>query len=273
MPLPTANLKLHVDASNTDDLFTTYVSGGPNTGTPSDGNEVQVWRQESDSGTTRQFRYISATSASPNFRTTTPLMLLSCLDFDGTNDIMVMQNNAGVDAAANEFMTTTAKTILVAFYAESITSTNADPYINHPIIAAAVGGRIGICLKDVSGTPKIQFTNNDGDDDILELAITANASHVAVLRHDGTNLYGSVDGGSESSIASGTTATFNGAVQLGTINIAGTARFNGRIGELAIYNAALTGQNLTDAISFFTSKWLPAAGGPALNRRLLLGVG
>jgi hypothetical protein len=54
-------------------------------------------------------------------------------------------------------------------------------------------------------------------------------------------------------VTSGTTGSLTNAVFLGTT---GGANFDGRLGEVAIYNTALTGADLTNALSYFTDKWL-----------------
>ena len=259
MPLPTTNLTWHCDPSDTDKLFTTWVSGGPNTGTPSDGSAVQVWEQETDSSTdtTREFTY-STTGREPIYRSTTPLMLLPCLDFDGTDDQMNAQDFVGSDAQASEFLGASAKTILVAFYGESITAANALSYDNHALFCDGLAGFLGIFLKNNGGQRQAIAYNWDGNEDQVAININEAQSHVVVYRHDGTNLFISVDGGSELFVPSGATTTMTGNMRIGFGLGTGT-RYNGRIGEIAVYNAALTGSNLTDAVSYFTSKWLVTA--------------
>jgi hypothetical protein len=74
-------------------------------------------------------------------------------------------------------------------------------------------------------------------------------------RHESGNLYASLDGGSEGSIASGTSvAIFPGGAGVVLGGGSGTGTFNGRISELVVYNIALTGTDLSDAIASLMAK-------------------
>jgi hypothetical protein len=249
MPLPTTNLTLHLDASDTDKLFTTWVDGGSHTGTPADGNSVQAWSRETDGSVTPAHGAYSNTA--PVYRSGTPLMLLPCLDFNGTNMEMRMVNNTDRTSYIGGFYDLSAKTILIAFYAESITSTAANIDDNHGLLGG--DDKLGLHLKDVGGTKTLYFIVHDGAWKNTSKTVSEATNHVLCARHDGTNIYLSVDGGAESSTAcgasSGTNATWIG-------RSIGLERFNGRIGEIAMYNAALTGTDKTDAISYFTTKWV-----------------
>jgi hypothetical protein len=259
MPLPTTNLTLHLDASDTDKLFTTWVDGGSHTGTPADNGAVQAWSRETDGSVTPAHAAYSTAGREPLYRSGTPLMMLPCLDFDGSDDELRVVNNTNITSYINtgSFLGDQAKTILVAFWAESITATSADPLENH----AVVGGSESFALtcKDVGGTPKLQFCNYDGGWDTAEQTIAAGTTVVACARHDTSNIYLRVDGGSDATTASGATGLWpNTYLNLGRSG--GTSRFNGRIGELAVYNACLTGTDLTDAIAYFRAKWQGVGG-------------
>ena len=75
----------------------------------------------------------------------------------------------------------------------------------------------------------------------------------------GGTLYAALDGGAESATASGNTQVLTGTVRVGTATGAAGTFLDGRIGEIAVYNTALTGTALTDAVTYFTDKWLPHA--------------
>jgi hypothetical protein len=97
--------------------------------------------------------------------------------------------------------------------------------------------------------------NWDVNADTVPKTISLSTSYVVTLRHDGTNLYLGLNGGSESSIPSGLTGNLSAQVAIGR----GASNFaQVRIGEIAIYNAALTGSILAQANQYFTSKWLAA---------------
>jgi hypothetical protein len=256
MPLPTTNLTIHLDASDTDKLFTTWVDGGSHTGTPADGNSVQAWVRETDGSVTPANAVYYGGNA-PVYRSGTPLMLLPCLDFDGTNDGMVLANNTDETGylGSSNFFSTTARTILVAFYGESITATNATASTaidNHGLICTDT--HFTISLRNDGGQRKAQVAAHDGAWKMAETNISEATSHVLCVRHDNTNLYISVDGGSETSAACGTVGADTAQVFIGRSPNA--VFLNGRVGEIAIYSSALTGTDKTDAISYFTTKWI-----------------
>jgi hypothetical protein len=256
MALPTTNLTLHLDASDTDKLFTTWVDGGSHTGTPADNGTVQAWSAETDGSVTPAHAAYGGAVAGrePNYRSGTPLMLLPCLDFDGTEDELRLVNNTNSTTYYNtgSFMGDAAKTIIFAAWPESITLEQADPVENHIVVGTSNDFVVG--FKIVSTVKKAFISNHDGAWKTVTVNATEGAANVVCARQDGSNLYISVDGGAESSVASGATATWpSGELRIGRGS--GSGRLHGRIGELAIYSAALTGADLTDAIAYFRAKW------------------
>jgi hypothetical protein len=254
MPLPTTNLTLNLDASDTDNLFTTWADGGGHSGTPADGNAVQVWRRESDGSVTPCNAAYSG-GAAPAYRSTTPLMLLPCLDFDGTDDEMRVVSDATVTSYrdSSQFFSTTARTILGAFYAESITATNAGAaggFSNQGVTAGDDNWYINV--YNSGGQRKLQLGAHDGSWKMVEVNIGEGATHVFKARHDGTNLYLAVDGGAESSVACGTISGSSSQVRIGSSG--DSVRFNGRIGQLAYYSTSdLTQAN--SGVTFLREKW------------------
>ena len=249
MALPTTGLTFHVDASNADDLFKTFVSGGPHTGVPVDGDSVVVW--DSEEGVNLILKQ-SGAIAVPVWRATTPLMSLPCLDFTG-GQRLVLTNNANGSRFLSDLITNTACTLFIAFYAESIT-TSINDYTSHVLIED-MGGYWGALLSLASGVPKVLAYNYDGTQDFVRLTVTTGATHVLMLRHEAGNLYASLDGGAESSVPSGNTQNLAFGVGVG-FGYPSSVAYDGRIGEIAVYNTALSGTNLTDAISYFMNKWM-----------------
>jgi hypothetical protein len=265
MPLPTTNLTLHLDASDADRLYTTWADGGGHSGAVSDGSLVQVWKAEADGSVSPANAAYQGGNA-PTYRSTTPLMDLPCLDFDGTLAQMriVDDTNTASYRDSSNFFSTTARTILAAFYAESITASNAGAvggYSNHGLISAE--DKWYLNLRNDAGQRKIQFGAHDGTWRMVEVNISEATSHVVKARHDGTNLYLAVDGGAESSTACGTISGLSSAVYIG---ISGDAvRYNGRMGELAFYNSSdLT--NANSGVTFLRSKWQGVGGAQSTSR-------
>lgn len=271
MALPTSGLTGHYDASTNGKLWKTFVSGGPNTGVPADGDTIAVW--EEASGINRLWKQ-SAANGLPVWRQATPLMPLPCLDFTAGQRV-VLTTNAAANIPLSNLITASAATTLIAFYAESITST-AGSYNAHPLIGDT-SGYWGVFLNVQGGVPSVSGFIWSIVNKSLYASVTAGAPHVVMVRHDGTNIYISVDGGAESSLTCGNVDIVTGNVLLGAGTYGGGPGLDGRIGEIAVYNTTLTGTPLSDAITYFTAKWLPAAaGGPdtttSSSQTLLLGV-
>jgi hypothetical protein len=250
MALPTTGLTAHYDASTTAAIFTTFVSGGPHTGTPSDGGSVAVCTEV---GGANRILKQSGANGLPVWRATTPLLPLPCLDFTG-GQRLILTNNVGTSLVLSDIITNNACTILIAFWAESITydSFANQPYNAHPLI----GDTSGYCGAFLHSNPtRVAAYTWDGSANVVDLPVTVGAPHVYMMRHESGRLYASLDGGAELSVVAGNTQvlTANVLTGAGTYN---SQNLDGRIGEIAIYNTALTGTALTDAVSYFTAKWL-----------------
>lgn len=256
MALPTTNLTFHADASGGGDVWVNYQSTAPYHNTPAgDGNIVDIWDDVEHGG----YSSFGFYSFGPTYKVTTPLMPLPCLRWDGTNHSRLMDDPGTAFQPASLFVNPGAKTFIFAIYAESITTNGANNWENQALIAEG-GGFFALAVRDAGGGAyKVIAYNYDGNQDSVELPLALNTTTVVTMRHDGTNLYISTDGGAESSVASGDTQNLTGTVTIGS-NYNRTIGFVGRIGEVAIWNAALTGTALSDANSYFTSKWLAAAG-------------
>lgn len=274
MALPLTNLTLHADASDADNLFTTFEGDGSHSGTPVDGSDVQVWDNDNGIADVCLTFPVSAGQA-PQWRSTTPLMQLPCLDFDGAADTLrAFSQDGGLVKAISNFIAADAFTILVAFRAESITDTG-NHFDAHALLGD-LGGFVGISLRDNAGQKVLQCWNWDGNADSVDLNINEGESYVVMFRHESGNLFASLNGGSESSVASGNTSDLSGQLCLGKTTL-GSEFYNGRLGELAIYDAGLSGSNLSDAVSYFTDRWIDGGGGggegPPLGSLGLLGCG
>lgn len=255
MPLPTTNLTLHCDASANTDVWKFFQAGTPfhNT-TAADGDNVEVW----DDVEHGSYALIYPTSGpqGPTYSSSSPAMLHPCLLFDGFQEHLTAQADDGSALAMSALCGGTAKTILIAFHPTVIATSAANPYDNVALVADG-GANFGIHLKDMGGgVYNIIAYNWDTGADTISAAITLNEDHVVCVRHDGTNLYMSVDGTDYGPTASNATnGGLAGACLVGA-NSAVSGLYQGAIGEVAFYNASLTGTNLTDALAYFSDKWL-----------------
>jgi hypothetical protein len=262
MALPTTNLTFHAKADVNTDVWKFYQSGTPYHNTAgADGDNIEVW-DDADGKALALIPSVALVDGA-TYKTATPLMQLSCLDFNGSNEMYVLWDDTGVTAQLlSAILGAGAKTLIAAIYVKGVTSNAAGAWNNEAIFCDQVTGKgtfFGLHLRNTGSGYKIIAYNWGGSENKVELDILLNTSYVVTLRHDGTNLYISLNGGSESSVASTNTTDMTGACVLARSIPAFPIFFNGRIGEIAFYNAALTGTNLTDANSYFTSKWLAAA--------------
>src|SRR5262245_11142871 len=118
--LPTTNLRLHCMADVNTHCYTVYDSGGNHSGPASDGQEVVVWDDEGDGGFTDISVEREGSGFGATYRSTTPLMLNNCLDFDGSDDRMRTYNQNGTSDVTLASLFTVDYTAIVAFYPEVI---------------------------------------------------------------------------------------------------------------------------------------------------------
>lgn len=266
MALPLTNLTFHSDASVNTDVWENFQAGTPFHNTPAtDGIRPSVW----DDVEHGAFSWIyTSFNNRPFYRTVTPLMLLPCIEFIPAQISQYkLWSNAGNPARPmSDIFAVGAKTVLFSIYVAAI-ATNAANVWDNSALLSDTGSQFGIHFRDngsatadangVSSQYKIIAYNWDGNADSVELSIALSTSYVGVIRHDGTNLYLSLNGGAEVSVASGNTSDLSAVVKLGVST--NNSYYSGRVGEIAFYNAALTGTDLSDATTYFTSKWAPSA--------------
>jgi hypothetical protein len=265
MALPTTGLKLHCRADRTNQLFKTYSGTGTHTGTPVDGDAVEVWDDEGDGVTDVCLLWNTSATEAPNYRSSSPLMKNSCLDFDGSNDVLSsVTQTGGAVKAISTLIANNAFTMMAAFWPEAIASTASNVY-DRECLMGDNGQFVGLFLGDAAGTKTLYGYNFDGSVDSLSLPIATGRTWIVVFRHSGGNLKLSVidDAGTETSasdVASGNTSDITNRLAVGRAAL--SARYNGRIGEFAIWNTDLsTGSDLTDAKDYFKTQWLTLAGG------------
>jgi len=256
--LPTSNLTLQLDSSDGSKVWHTLnFSINPCWLNPAvDGDECQVWQSTIPGPTSETPAIIEAGSDSgPIYKTVSPALKLPDLLFDGTNDRMNVSNRTGtINRAISTMISASAATMLVAFQLHSATNNNT-PDNNNPLIINATK-KIGIAVRRATTAPdtfKIQFYSDDGSGiDFCELDVLLNTSYVACLRHDASTLYGSLNGGTEVTVSSGPTVITDAVKLCGD-----GARFTGAsIGEILVYNAALTGADLAAANAYMVNKWV-----------------
>jgi len=261
--LPLTNLTLNFDPSQGGTVWQTVTSGNNPAwsvagadGIAAEALSSIVPASPSDIG----LMYPANSSQSPIYKTTAPALTLPCLLFDGINDGYQLKiRNGLVPLGPSAFCGASAKTFLVAFQIHAASQNNGtiNPPLNHPIWQVHIV--CGISVRRSSTGPdvyQIQFFNtaNGATFEVIEFPILLNTNYVACLTHDGVNLKGSINGGPQSSIASGATNSFGGTFTAG-INGGGNRFSNYSLGQALVFNAALSGSDLTAANTYMVNKW------------------
>jgi hypothetical protein len=194
-------------------------------------------------------------SVAPLWEQSAPALPNADLLFDGVDDRCLIGNsNGNLVIQIGTLLDASAKTAFVALQIHSASLNDPTfPQLNHPIFYDAVKSFGGILVRNDGGTYKLQFWNYDGSTDFVEIPISLDTNYVACLRHDGTTLYGSINGGTESSTASGASVGVNNTVRFGGDG----ARFtNMSLGEVLFYNINMTGTDFTHTMNYMLNKWL-----------------
>ena len=263
-------LTAHYDASDTGQLFTTFVSSGVHTGTPSNGGTVEVWDDEAADD--QAFMFEGAGQA-PTYRSPASALmrpgLLSELDFNGTSHRLVLYDQVGASAhLASSMLTTSGHVVMVALYPEAITSTATNPWDREAVIAT-VNDNWGIYLWNDGGTRRVSFYFTDGADHLVTATIVLNVPSLIVAMH--TGIYLQITVTTPSTYVESPTETCGTNSGLATALCLGQSTheyFNGRIGELKIWNTGDADGDITGEYTTLLNKWITAeaAGGFPIHR-------
>ena len=255
--LPLTGLSWNLDASDPSKIFTTFTAAvDPCWSVPTaDGGVARVVVSTIPGPPSEEPLVGDGSSTnSPSWQQSAPALPLPDLLFDGINDRSLITSDVGSQLTLNgsSLLSASAKTMLVSFQIHAASLNNGFPAFNHPIIQDT-NIQLGIFVR---AGPNVQFYNthdNAGTSDYVEFAISLDTNYVACYRHDGVNVYGSINGGTELSDVSGPTLNMGGGFRVGGD---GSRFSNVSIGQILLYNAFLTGTTLTDAITYMTDKWL-----------------
>jgi hypothetical protein len=258
MALPTTNRTGHWDASDADRLFTATTL----TGAVSNGSSVRGWDDEGDAFDLA-FMDVTLGTTVPTW-VSSAINSLGALDFDGTDDSLRLRTDSNTGGPVfDTVFNVNAKTLFIVFQMEGNATNQAAPYDNTGLFAED-GGYFGMYLKTNGSVHSALAYNFASGAQETSITISQNVPYVAMLKHDGSTLSIEARDGTNTlsnSVSSGNTNASAARVHVGRGFAA--AFFNGKVGEIATYDAALTGTDLTDAWSYFTTKWLAAGSSPA----------
>lgn len=168
--------------------------------------------------------------------------------FDGTDDQLASGPILGDIIDADGFAIFAAFTPI----AWSTTATMGNAHLNHGVISAS--SWFGLSMRNVAGAElmlwSVELPNYKG----VTLPGTLGAKHVVCYRYDGTNIYGSVNGGAEVSAACGNVTA--GALATALTFGKGYSVFgNVRIFEVLAYDAPLTAPERAANIAGIKADW------------------
>lgn len=168
---------------------------------------------------------------------------VACGDFDGAGDYLT-------GTAISNLISNSAGYVIATVLIDAVANNAANVYQNNAIFSDS-GGFVGIFAKNVSGTTPTFFAYNwDGNaDSDSGSAFSLATAYVLTWRHESGTLYLSVNGGTETTVASGNTSTMTGNLRLGAQG-AGTF-LDGKIFEAATFSTIPTSGQRTAMIQDF----------------------
>jgi len=162
----------------------------------------------------------TTTANQPSETTAFPTNVL-CADLDGVNDFF-----AG--PAFSSFIAASSGAFVVSVIIDAVTLNTGTSYSNHGIFGDS-GAYIGLHAANLSGVTFYAF-NWDGNVDNAITTGTTGTPYVIMWRHHGGNINISINGGSETTVASGNTSNLTGVLYLGSG--AGATSCNCKIAEV-----------------------------------------
>jgi hypothetical protein len=262
MALPTTNLTWHLDSADTDRLWRqTGMSSHP-----TDGQNVQAWDDEGDVTGYALFSGNGVDTDCPIY-SAAGFNGIGCLVFNGVDELLQAYTDGwGSNGNWDNFVTVSTYTYFIALILDGASSTNdASTPLNEPILFGDAS--LGLYVKSNGGTHTLMAYNWDGTDDHADAVVSLSTKYVVMVKHAGGTLSIDVNNGAiGGSVASGDTDSVAKHFRLmGT-----TGRFvQGTVGEFAIYNADVTGTDLTDAWAYFMAKWVNAGAAPSILRQMM----
>lgn len=217
--------------------------------TLADGAAVSSWGVATGTGTATQ-----STSANQPHLIKNQINGRSLVHFDGVNDQLRVTNQSLNGA--------TSFTVAVVFRTSTAGRTGSNWYDNTGIVDAEVGGVTndwGVAMNDAG---QIGAGVGNPDTTLYSAAGLNNGqAHVAIFTKSGTTTALSIDGGAPVYGTAGSGARTINQLVFGSINT-NIQYFNGDIGEVRLYNAALSDDAVRSLDNEISTTWglTPAAG-------------
>ncbi len=183
---------------------------------------------------------------------------LGSASFNGTSSKYSNVNRAYSSfVPTSSIITTSAFTYFIAFQANAH-GVNVSPVYNNVSLTAQNGYfRWGVTQTYDGVNDTMNAYVYDGAFNVASVNFTLNAPHYIMVRLDGSGIHISLDGGSESTTASGaiTSLPSDDYLIVGEDAFSASHFYSGMIGEMIFYNQALSGTDLTGTLAYFASRW------------------
>lgn len=199
------------------DMLTSFAGGTRYT----TGVGSEVVTLEDQSGNNRDFSNTAGVGVCPVAVTAFPASVL-CADFDGSNDSLV-------SVATSNFFTSSSGALVVSVIIDAASANSATSFQNHAIFYDPSGIFMGLFARALSGVTFYAY-NWDGNEDNTTVTGSVGTAYVLMWRHHGGNLYVSINGGTETSVASGNTSNMASLLRLS--GGSGSAACNMKVAEL-----------------------------------------
>jgi len=183
------------------DLVTSFVGGTRYTKSGTD-----IITLEDQSGNNRDFTDGGSATRRPTETTAFPASRL-CADFDGSSDFLST-------VAISDLIANSSGAMVISLIIDAVTINDATSYSNHGVMADSAA-YMGLYARNFSGVTFYAY-NWDGSADQPSTTGAVGTAYVLMWRHHGGNVYVSLNGGTEVSVASGNTQSLSGTVNLGT---------------------------------------------------------
>lgn len=213
------------------------------TGVVKDGtNRVSEWQDQSGGG-----HHFSESTTKPTWLASLATFgQRPCIDFDGVDD------KFGTGPLSSTVLSVTAFEMFAVFLPDVQDKAPNAATSQCDGVVSSDEGTYGIYLDN---TPQILGLNYDGTFDAVAIANTLGQPVVVALRHEGGNVTISVNGGTAVSVASGNTQAFSSNMKLGYSPQGSSTLFDGKLGEVVVYNQARTTAERTAIINYLKQKF------------------
>jgi hypothetical protein len=177
---------------------------------------------------------------------------LSPADFDGTNDLLHSTSNI------TSFLANTGGGIAVLFNADTLSAAATEAYDDRTLLTDTAGARVSLGIS----TSGLRFTAYNSAAWVK--TTVANATYAgtgnwawAFAGWDGTNIWCSINGGSNDTVAigAGKSVTLTTLTMRTGLSYDGAHKYDGKILEIMTQQTAFTAGNISNIISYGNNRY------------------